>query len=438
MQVNQDAFDLTATQVRINAKAKVDANTSAFLQLQSAHTWGTGSAAYAASDSDSSVGLHQAFFTLKNFAGLPVAAKVGRQEIVFDGHRIFGHTGWTTGAQTHDGLKLTHAHDNMSLTYAGSMAQELTGTSGRGDENDVWAHALRANFQGVLGGSLSTYLVMMDDDCGTLSSVTACVSGSNNWYTIGARQAGKIYGLDYRVEYYHQTGNAGGADGAVAVATTGSYYGTANTSAGYQTETSRDAYMFGVRVGKSFKNVSMKPKVTLWYDYLSGNSDEDMNEGTWGQFDTLFDTGHKFYGFMDLFLGYSGANVNFMGLQDFAVKVVLKPADKWTLKADVHNFRLAETVGGSPSMSILTGICSASTSSGAVSVTDRCDRSLGNQLGTELDLTLVHKYSPNVGINFGYSQFMAESLWHLVDGTDQNKGWANTGHWAYVQAKVKF
>jgi hypothetical protein len=57
-----------------------------------------------------------------------------------------------------------------------------------------------------------------------------------------------------------------------------------------------------------------------------------MNEGTWSAFDTHFDTGHKFYGFMDLFLGNTGASVNYMGLQDIAVKIVMKPAPKWTLK----------------------------------------------------------------------------------------------------------
>ena len=31
--------------------------------------------------------------------GQAVNAKIGRQEVVLDGHRLFGHTGWTDGAQ---------------------------------------------------------------------------------------------------------------------------------------------------------------------------------------------------------------------------------------------------------------------------------------------------------------------------------------------------
>ena len=74
-----------------------------------------------------------------------------------------------------------------------------------------------------------------------------------------------------------------------------------SVTAGAQVD--REAYMYGVRVGKAFNNVSYKPAVTLWYDYLSGTSDEDLKNGNWKSFDTLYDTGHKYYGLQDLFLG---------------------------------------------------------------------------------------------------------------------------------------
>jgi len=429
-----EAYDATATQIRLNAKANINSDTSAFVQMQSAHTWGTANAALTASDGDASVGIHQGYFTLKNFAGLPVTAKIGRQEIVLDGHRLFGHTGWTTGAQTHDGVRLTHAHGNGALTYLYTMAQEQTASGGV--EHDVGTHALHGNFQGVIGGALSTYLVFSDDDCGLTG--TNCSGARNQWFTIGARQTGKLYGLDYRAEYYFQTGAAGGAGEAIAPANVMSIYGTAHTLAGYTAEATREAYMFGVRVGKSFKNVTWKPKITLWYDYLSGNSDEDMNEGTWAAFDTLYDTGHKFYGFMDLFLANTGKATNYMGLQDIAIKIVLKPAAKWTLKADVHRFLTAESVGANPSMSTRTGILAASTSTPAGMTTGVGSRDLGNEIGTELDLTLVHAYNPNVKLSFGYSQFMAETLYHELDATSAANGWSNQARWAYVQAAVKF
>jgi len=434
---NGEANDLTATQIRLNAKANINSDTSAFVQMQSTHTWGSANAAYTASDGDASVGIHQGYFTLKNFASLPLTAKIGRQEITLDGHRLFGHTGWTTGAQTHDAVRLTHSHDNMTMTYAYSMAQEITGTATMDRDNGT--HVVHTNFQGVLGGALSTYVVFVDDDCNTLSGATACEGGDSRWFTLGARQAGKIMGLDYRAEYYHQLGAAGGARNAIAPGNVLSSYNTAHGAAGYGEEATRDAFMFGARLGKSFSNITGKPKVTLWYDYLSGNSDEDMNNGDWAQFDTLYDTGHKYYGFMDLFLSNVGAGVNYMGLQDIAIKLVLKPAAKWTLKADLHNFRLAESVGGNPSMATRTGIMNAPISSTSGNVrTNAGDRSLGTELGSELDITLVHAYNPNVKLVFGYSQFMAETLYHLVDANSAANGYDNVGRWAYVMADVKF
>jgi len=435
---NDEDYDLTATQVRLNAKANINADTSAFIQMQSAHTWGASNSSYTASDADASVGIHQAYFTLKNFAGSGFNAKVGRQEIVMDGHRLFGHTGWTTGAQTHDAARFSHSHGNQTITYA--YMNSVEDTSKNGAELDIATHLVHGNFQGVLGGGLSTYLIFTDDDCG-ISANSCTISDPNQWYTLGLRQAGKMFGLDYRAEYYFQTGAAKGADEVIAPANIAFSNNTtaAHTLAGYTTETTREAYMFGVRVGKSFKSVAWTPKITLWYDYLSGNSDENMNEGTWSAFDTHFDTGHKFYGFMDLFLGNTGANTNYMGLQDLAVKVVLKPAAKWTLKADLHNFRTAESVGGNPSMATRTGIMNAPTANGGSMFCEgACSRDLGNELGSELDLTLVHAYNPNVKLSAGYSMFMAETLYHLVKGTSAPNGYSNQAHWAYVQAAVKF
>jgi len=436
--VRTEDADFTATQVRLNAKANINESTSAFVQMQSSRIWGTANAALTASDGDASVGLHEAYFTLKNFAGTGWNAKVGRQQIVLDGHRLYGHTGWTTGAQTHDGLRMTHSHDNMTINYGLSMVSENGAADGI-TENDVISHFLHTNFQGVLGGALSTIVTFSDDDCG-LTQGTTCANNEidNQWFTIGARQAGKMFGLDYRAEYYFQTGAAGGAAERVSQANIASTYGTAHTLAGYSDEATREAYMFGIRVGKAFKNVTWKPKVTLWYDYLSGNSDSDLNEGTWGQFDTMYDTGHKFYGFMDLFLNNTGAGVNFMGLQDLAIKVVLKPAPKWTLKADLHNFRLAESVGGNPSMSMRTGLIPAGTSNVINHGTQFGGRDGGNEIGSELDLTLVHGYNPNVKFVFGYSQFMAENLYHQIDASSVTSGYANQAHWMYVMADVKF
>jgi len=439
---NTSRNDVTASRVRLNLKTTINSDTAAFIQMQHVKNWGFENASFTGSNADDNLGLHQAYFTLKNVAGTGFNAKVGRQQVVIDGHRLFGHTGWTSGAQTHDGLRLTHSHDNMTMSY-GFIANVESGGGGAGGNDDVRTHFLHTNFQGVLGGALSTYIVLVDDDCGRLSVTAGVCDNPGQWYTLGARQAGKMFGLDYRAEAYWQVGDTGNS-GEVLGEQTITTFSTVPTVAGYASngaEVNRDAYMFGVRVGKSFNNVAWKPKVTLWYDYLSGNDDESVEEGDWSAFDTLYDTGHKFYGFMDLLTNAVGRDTNYLGLQDIAIKLVLKPAAKWTIKADLHNFHLAHSVGANPDMAVMTGICTAKPYQENNNQGGSACRSGGSELGSELDLTLVHKYNPNVKLVAGYSQFMAEALWHSMIGSgnqDGTNGHDNTSEWFYVMADVKF
>jgi len=166
MNPNQEKDDLIATRVRIDAKTNINSDTAAHLQFQHIKTWGSGNASFTGSDADGGVGLHQAYFTLKNFANTGLNAKVGRQQIVLDGHRLFGHTGWTSGAQTHDGATLSHSHSNSKITYGYILASEIAKSATAKAEQDVTTHFLHSNFQGVLGGSFSTTIALEVNECG--------------------------------------------------------------------------------------------------------------------------------------------------------------------------------------------------------------------------------------------------------------------------------
>jgi hypothetical protein len=376
------------TRVRLNAKANVNANTEVFLQLQSVGNWGVdgantgtrqsqGGAAGQSSDTLADVGFHQAYLTLKNFGGKAVDAKIGRQEVVLDGHRLFGNTGWTTGAETKDAIRLTHSGGNHTIN-----AIYIAETNSDAVDDDVnqngHMYVLHTNTQGVLGGALSGYFVYLND-----SSADAEVSSEQNWFTIGARQAGKLGSLDYRVEYYHQFGDGAAAANAVAG------YGTAVTNS---SDIDRDAHMFGIRVGKTLANVAGKPSLTLWYDRLSGTDDEDVTDSDFGGFDTLSDTGHKFYGFQDFYLSSTGGGTRGLGLQDIAIKTKISPAAGWTAKADMHWFHTAVDASGDDADTFVT-------SDGLINGV------LETDLGSELDLTLAHKYDANTKIVLGYSHY---------------------------------
>jgi hypothetical protein len=436
---SNDGDDFIFSSVRLAATANINETTGAFIQLQSNRTWGqvsggtavtgganngsnagSGNASGQVNDQDQSVGVHQAYFTLKNFLGAPLDAKIGRQEILLDGWRLFGNTIWTAGMQSHDAVSFSHKHDNVSLFLAYMSAVENDRVTDPNDSTDRENFLAHMNVKGILGGQFSAYL-----DYDSNSSAAVAQTNDNEIWTIGGRQAGKLAGLDYRGEYYYQWGSANGQQD-VAV-----------TAGNRAQDADRSAYMFGLRVGKTFNNVSFKPGVTLWYDYLSGTDDEDQRSGQWNSFNTLFDTGHKFYGLQDVFLGIGGGGntgTQGLGLQDLAVKTKINPMPGWTFKVDYHWFWTAESVAAN-----------TSTRAFASAVGNRGGNVLDNNLGTELDITAVTKMNANTKVMIGYSHYDATRNFFALKNTgtfnnDTTPLFPGTddADWAYVQFDVKF
>jgi hypothetical protein len=363
---------------------------------------------------------------LKNFGGYGADAKIGRQEVVVDGHRLFGHTGWTQGAETKDAIRLTHAAGNHALNYTfikGIENDSLTDIA----RNDSAVHFLHASTQGVMGGTLTGIFTITDDDA---ANNAANWDDTEVWYTLGARQKGKAGGLDYRVEFYHQFGDAGNIATDCACGIT-----AANETGG---SVDRDAQMFGLRLGKTFKNAAWSPTVTLWFDSLTGVDDDDATGAEWGAFDTMYDTGHKFYGFQDFFLNRAGSGTGYYGMQDLAIKFKGSPKPGWTAKMDWHHFRTQTDVGGSDGNTVSTADANLGGAAAAYV------GSIDNDLGTEVDLTLVHKYDANTKIAFGYSHYWTTELFGYVNGGAAGNGGTtgsnNNGDsdWFYTQIDTKF
>jgi len=422
--VDTDANLAVDGRVRLNALATIDDKTTAFIQMQAIQSFGASQTnsvggtrgPTAANDNDASMGVHQAYFELKDFFGTPMDLRFGRQEIIFDGHRIFGDTLWTAGEQSHDAVRLNHSSGNHTFSYAYSRAVNVDSSEAANPTLDHDAnlnvHVAHSQFKGVAGGTLSLIFAAILDD----RNDTAASSQDNDVYTIGFRQAGKMGGLKYRGEFYYQFGD----------------------SESHGSGFSHEAYMFGVRVGKGFGG-SMKPGLTLWFDYLSGTSQSDLNSSEVHTFDTVFDTGHKFYGFADYWLniGAAGRNgsvfndqLSGLGMMDFAIKGGISPAANWKLGAHLHFFYTAEDAYNNTS-----SISQASTFS---------DKNVGeNHLGEELDITLTHNYNPSTNIVFGYSHFFSDDLMEDVnhrfsggdpDGSDDG----GDADWAYIMVDVQF
>jgi hypothetical protein len=254
--------------------------------------------------------------------------------------------------------------------------------------------------KGLIGDNSSTsaYFVYVDND---LNANGPAVPNSADFYTIGARQAGGFGDISYRGEFYYQIGKSGAA-------APGGAGGDVN------------AFLIGARVGYTAKNVAMKPGITLWFDYLSGTDAADAAAGDNNTFNTLFDTGHKYYGLMDFFLhtGLSGNGTHPNGgLIDYAVKASLQPTANTTVKVDYHMFQVAED-----------DVCGDCVAGGSNSST----------LGNEVDVTVVHKYSASTKIMLGYSHmFSNELLSNYNNGNARIQNFEDAD-WLYVMVDVMF
>ena len=94
---DQDASTFTAQRTRLNFLYKAQGiNTK--LVLQDVRTWG--SQAQLVGNEDYATSIHEAWAEV--FFSPEFSLKAGRQELIYDDHRIFGSVGWAHQARSHD------------------------------------------------------------------------------------------------------------------------------------------------------------------------------------------------------------------------------------------------------------------------------------------------------------------------------------------------
>ena len=148
-------------------------------------------------------------------------------------------------------------------------------------------------------------------------------------------------------------------------------------------------------------DMSLNPVLSAGVDYLSGDDGKDSTK--FKVFNTLYATNHKFYGFMDYFLNIPNHTYG-KGLMDIHAKASVAPCEKSIIKLAYHMF-----------------------SSNADYTL--ADGSNATSFGSEIDLTLVHKYTKSVKFVGGFSYFAPGDIFKETKGKD-----AST--WAYLMTIV--
>ena len=322
--------------------------------------------------------------------------KLGRQEIIYDDHRIFGSVAWAQQARSHDAAIIKYrpskAHKvDVGLAFNANgetlYKTDYTVNSYRCFQY-VWYHGTFDKV-GVSFLVLNNGLAYTDDT--DTSDIKQKVAYSQ---TIGPRVTYKGDALSGNAAFYYQGGKNGSNN------TTSAMYFSVNAS---------------YAVSKTFS-------VGLGGEYLSGTSSEnkanaDENDKS---FKPLYGTNHKFNGWMDYF--YVGSYMFGNGLIDINLPLVLK-VKKFTFKLIPHYFMAAATVAvGEKQID------------GSTTWTD-----YSSGLGTEIDFAVGYALSKSMVISGGYSQMFATETLQVIKYPQNPTAeyYKNTNNWAWIMFTFK-
>tara|TARA_R110002096_G_scaffold71571_1_gene170801 strand:- start:651 stop:1922 length:1272 start_codon:yes stop_codon:yes gene_type:complete len=307
-----------------------------------------------------------------------ISLKMGRQEIIYDDHRIFGDVGWAQQARSHDAFLFKYvpnANHRMDVGFALNADSEsgidnlYSNAAGYKSFQYAWYHGEFNKF-GLSVLALNTgieYLVNegLSDEQQTIDYMQ----------TMGSRLTFASGRFSANAATYFQMGKSLNMD------VSASYY-SANVD--YKITNN-----FNVGVGA---------------EYLSGKDMDDTGSDI-KSFAPLFGTNHKFNGWMDYF--YVGNHANNVGLTDIYGSIGYKK-NKFSAKIIPHFFSAAGNVFDG---------------------TEKMD----DNLGTEIDVTLGYQLAKDITLNAGYSKMYATDTMEVIKGGDKDEN----NSWAWVMITFK-
>jgi hypothetical protein len=312
-------MEVIENRVRLSLDLDLVEEVRLFVQLQDVRIFGEETHTlfdYSAGGLD----MHQAYGDLRLF-DQQFVARIGRQEIAWDGQRHIGSVGWTAQARSFDAIRLTVKPTDSGFTIDSFFAvlsdtDNLFALAPHNENSaDGYLASLYASLtpvetkHGSLFFSLSGFFDRSRD-----TSIETPLDLKRS--TLGLYHKGRIDLFSWRIEGHYQLGSRGPTD--------------------------ISAFMIGARAGVNLKLLKGL-SIVAWFDYLSG--DDEPGDDTDKSFDVPYGTNHKFYGFADFFL-ILPAHTGGLGLMDAALKLELKTCPCLALKLHYHHFMSAVDRGG--------------------------------------------------------------------------------------------
>ncbi len=301
--------------------------------------------------------------------------KLGRQEIIYDDHRIFGNVGWAQQARSHDAALIKYNKDSFKFDLGFAFNQDdeaLTGTTLTTPNTYksiqyAWVHKdwqiFSASFLFLNNGLQFTDTTNPDNDETRYSQTT------------GAHLKYKKEKIDLVSNLFYQFGS------------------DVNNN-------DLSAYLLSLEANY---NISEQWKATLGGELQSGNDNGTPANGDNNAFTPFYGTNHKFNGLMDYF--YVGNHIDNVGLIDVYAKTNIKFNPKSSLNIAAHNFMAAADLPGDNA----------------------------KQLGTEIDLVYSYSLQKEINIKAGYSHLFASDGMEIL----KNNFDGNTNNWGWIMVTIK-
>lgn len=359
----------TAQRARLMFDFKKD-NIQFYTSIQDARTWGDEEqkkdlAGLQVNELWSAIKLHPLWWV-----------KIGRQELVYDEHRLLGNLDWANSTISHDAMVIKYKNDSLKLQWHIGAAYNQYGEPLSGTTYTLKNY----KFLGF------TWL-KKEFNYGHALSALIIANGMNSTITTSPKMK-TMYTFGPLYTYNHQ--NWKGILGA--------YLQDGRTDKNLI----QKAFMVNASLEKKIDQVLLG----LGVDYLSGNKDNtSVTESD--NFYTLYATNHKYYGNMDYFVSFPN-DTKQRGLTDIFARIGYIPSKLWSTALDIHNFSLANAY------------LSGSTSE------------IKKPLGTEVDLTLDYKPNSMIQLQFGADYLFASKNMEALKGGNAS----GTNAWAYLMLKV--
>lgn len=333
--------------------------------LQDVRTWGD---VKQLNTTDDHLFIHEAWG--QYFFSEEFSMKLGRQEIVYDDHRIFGSVNWAQQARSHDVaiFKFIDKKFKLDVGLAFNQLKEnnfgtLYTLNNYKSFQYIWAH------QDFKNSGVSFLILNNGMQYASFPNPAPTDYDVASSQTLGTRLTYKKKDLSVNAAMYVQGGkNATNVD----------------LSASYL-------------AGEFIYAFSKVFKANIGFEMLSGNDYDDIgNTKEDKAFAPLYGTNHKFNGHMDYF--YVGSHFGKVGLNDLFIGLNYAE-DKVKLGITTHIFSSAGEINN-----------------------------MSKSLGTEFDLSFGYALAKGASMTVGYSKMFGTETMELIKGGDSEE----SNSWAYL------